>query len=78
MAATVDGQQRLVNVAADESAVAERRPAGEQKTFRAYDPDQVLMISPVLADWVPDGDFAHFVSDLVEVGALDLSAIYDS
>jgi len=78
MAATVDGQQRLVEVAADESAVAGRRPAGEQKTFRPYDPDQVLMISPVLTDWVPDGDLAHFVSDLVEGGALDLSAIYDS
>src|SRR5664279_4657586 len=78
MAATVDGQQRLVEVAADESAVAEGRPAGAGKAFRAYDPDQVLIFSPVLTDWIPDGDLAHFVSDLVEGGALDLSAIYDS
>ena len=33
-------------------------------------------MAPVLRDWVPDGDLAHFVSDLVDSGALDLSAIY--
>ncbi|MCA1681225.1 MAG: IS1182 family transposase, partial [Actinobacteria bacterium] len=57
-------------------ARAERRPAGEEKTFRAYDPDQVLLMAPVLQEWIPEGDLAHFVSDLVESGALDLSAIY--
>ncbi|MDQ3675289.1 MAG: IS1182 family transposase [Actinomycetota bacterium] len=35
-------------------------------------------MAPVLRDWVPDGDLAHFVSDLVESGALDLSAVYAS
>ncbi|HEX5922413.1 MAG TPA: IS1182 family transposase [Baekduia sp.] len=44
--------------------------------FRPYDPDQVLLMAPVLRDWVPDGDLAHFVADLVDSGALDLSAIY--
>ncbi|HMJ36877.1 MAG TPA: IS1182 family transposase [Baekduia sp.] len=58
--------------------VAERRPVGAEKTFRAYDPDQVLLMAPSLRDWVPDGDLAHFVSDLVETGALDLAAIYAS
>ena len=33
-------------------------------------------MAPVLREWVPDGDLAHFVSDLVDGGALDLSAIY--
>jgi transposase len=67
-------QERLVEVEA--SAVAgERRAAGEEKTFRAYDPDQVLLMAPVLSEWLPEGDLAHFVSDLVE-SALDLSAIY--
>src|SRR5258706_4278546 len=33
-------------------------------------------MAPVLRDWVPDGDLAHLVSDLVDSGALDLSAIY--
>jgi hypothetical protein len=28
----------------------------------------VLLMSPVLAEWVPEGDLAHFVSDLVESG----------
>ena len=50
---------------------------GEEKTFRAYDPDQVLLMSPVISEWVPEGDLAHFVSDLVE-GPLDLSAVYAS
>jgi transposase len=51
--------------------------AAESKVFRGYDPEQVLLMSPVLAEWVPEGDLAHFVSDLVE-DALDLSAIYAS
>ncbi len=58
-------------------AEAPQRPAGEQKTFRAYDPDQVLLMAPVLQEWVPEGDLAHFVADLVERG-LDLSQIYVS
>ena len=53
-------------------------PVGEEKTFRPYDPDQVLLMAPVLAEWIPEGDLAHFVSDLVESWTLDLSAIYDS
>src|SRR5450759_1779906 len=69
-------QERLVEV--ESSTVAqERRPAGEEKTFRAYDPDQVLLMAPVLAEWLPEGDLAHFVSDLVE-SALDLGPIYAS
>jgi transposase len=75
-----DGQGLLVEVEV-EAAASEgvgRAPVGAEKTFRSYDPDQVLLISPVLGDWVPEGDLAHFVSDLVEGGALDLSAIYAS
>jgi len=75
---TVVAQGRLAEVEAQEVLVGGRRPAGERKTFRAYDPDQVLMMAPVLAEWVPEGDLAHFVSDLVESGTLDLSAIYAS
>jgi len=70
-------QGRLVEVAAGgggEPVV--RQPVGEGKSFRPYDPDQVLLLAPVLSEWVPEGDLAHFVSDLVESGALDLSAIY--
>lgn len=73
----LEGQDRLVQVDAVAGVEAERRPIGAQKTFRAYDPDQVLLLSPVLSEWIPEGDLAHFVSDLVE-GALDLSAVYAS
>ena len=70
-------QERLVGVAAGEDGEpAVREPVGEEKTFRPYDPEQVLLLAPVLSEWVPQGDLAHFVSDLVESGALDLSAIY--
>ncbi|WP_249009428.1 IS1182 family transposase [Conexibacter sp. DBS9H8] len=69
-------QDRLVEVEAlPEVSVAAERLAVE-KTFRAYDPEQVLLMAPVLRDWVPEGDLAHFVSDLVDSGVLDLSAIY--
>jgi transposase len=69
-------QERLVEVPETESqARLGRAPVGEEKTFRSYDPDQVLLIAPVLSEWVPAGDLAHFVSDLVET-ALDLSPIY--
>jgi transposase len=73
----IEGQERLVEVPVSaERAV--RAPVGVEKTFRAYDPDQVLLLAPVLSEWVPEGDLAHFVSDLVESGVLDLSAVYAS
>ena len=78
MAAAV-AQERLVEVEAVEASEEARRAAvGEEKTFRPYDPDQVLLMAPVLQEWIPEGDLAHFVSDLVESGTLDLQAIYDS
>lgn len=77
MAEAVGGQVRLVEVE-PEAVLAEERPAvGGEKSFRPYDPNQVLLLAPVLQEWVPEGDLAHFVSDLVESGVLDLSAIYD-
>ena len=74
--ATAEAQERLVEVEADETVVVDRAPVGEEKTFRRYDPDQVLLMAPVLQEWIPEGDLAHFVSDLVASGTLDLSAIY--
>ncbi len=50
---TTAPQQRLVEVEAVEAPVAERVPVGGDKSFRAYDPDQVLLMAPVLRDWVP-------------------------
>ena len=76
--ATAVAQERLVEAEADESVVSDRRPVGGEKTFRPYDPEQVLLMAPVLSEWIPEGDLAHFVADLVESGTLDLSAIYDA
>jgi transposase len=46
------------------------------KTFRPYEPDQMLLLPPSLSDWVPEDHLARFVSDLVDT--LDLSAIEDA
>ena len=43
------------------------------KTFRPYDPNQMLLMPPSLSDWVPEDHLARFVSDLVDT--LDLSDI---
>jgi transposase len=77
MAATVEERQGQLVEVEDVEVAAERAPIAEAKTFRPYDPGQVLLMSPSLQEWVPEGDLAHFVSDLVE-GVLDLSAIYAS
>jgi transposase len=68
---------RLIEVEPVEVPAVGRAPAGAAKTFRPYRPGQVLLMAPDAREWVPDGDLAHFVEDLVEE-VLDLSAIYDS
>src|SRR4051794_32218446 len=75
---TMAEQERLVDVEAVEPSAASHRSVGAEKTFRAYDPEQVLLMAPSLRDWVPEGDLAHFVADLVDSGALELSAVYAS
>ncbi len=44
------------------------------KTFRAFAPQQVLLLPPWLDDWLPEGHLARFIADLVDEG-LDLSPI---
>jgi len=46
------------------------------KTFRPYEPDQLLALPPSLNEWLPKEHLVYFVSDLVD--SLDLSAIYAS
>ena len=46
------------------------------KTFRPYEPDQLLLLPPSLAEWVPEDHLARFVSDIVD--SLDLTGIEDS
>lgn len=43
------------------------------KTFRPYDPEQLLLLPPAIQDWLPEGHLARFLSEVVD--ALDLSAI---
>jgi transposase len=44
------------------------------KTFRPYTLDQQLLLPPDLRAWLPEGDLALFISDVVD--ELDLSGIY--
>ncbi|MDA1236655.1 MAG: IS5/IS1182 family transposase, partial [Acidobacteria bacterium] len=43
------------------------------KSYRAYQPEQSLLLPPDLRDWVPAEHLVWFVSDLVD--ELDLTAI---
>ena len=43
------------------------------KTFRRYDLNQRLLLPPDLREWLPEGDVALFISDVVD--ELDLSAM---
>jgi len=43
------------------------------KAYRAYLPEQDLLLPPSLRDWLPENHLAHFVSDVVD--QLDLRAI---
>lgn len=43
-------------------------------TFRAYAPDQDLLLPPSLHEWLPDDHLAYFISEIVE--QLDLRAFY--
>src|SRR5215469_14415151 len=43
------------------------------KSYRAYLPDQGLLLPPSLRDWLPEDHLAYFVCDVVD--ELDLSAI---
>jgi hypothetical protein len=44
------------------------------RTFRAFDPHQVLLLPPSLDDWLPEDHLARFVADLVDE-VLDLGPV---
>ncbi|MGW0615735.1 IS1182 family transposase [Streptomyces sp. NPDC002788] len=48
-----------------------------KKTFRAFVPDQMLMLPPSLDEWLPEGHLARFVAEPVDE-ALDLGPILAS
>ena len=43
-------------------------------TFRPYEPDQLLLLTPDIRGWLPEGHLAHHVGDLVD--ELDLTAFH--
>ena len=45
-------------------------------TFRCYEPNQLLLLPPDMADWLPADHLIYFVRDVVK--QMDLSGIYDS
>jgi transposase len=47
----------------------------DHKLYRSWDPRQCLLLPPSLLDWLPEGDLAYFILDVV--GTLDLRAIED-
>jgi transposase len=49
------------------------------KTFRPYSLDQQLLLPPDMRSWLPEGDLALFVSDVVdELDLADIYAAYES
>jgi hypothetical protein len=44
------------------------------KEYKAYLPDQDLLLPPSLRDWLPENHLVYFVSDVVD--QLDLSTIH--
>ena len=54
--------------------MCQRRELSMPTTFRAYHPDQILLLAPDLREWVPEGHLSHQVSDLVD--SLDLGSFY--
>jgi transposase len=72
-----EADEGLFEVAAEEyvdaTAMAPRGPV--DKTFRAFDPGQDLLLPPSLDEWLPADHLARFIADLVDEH-LDLSRIH--
>ena len=45
----------------------------DMKTFRPYQPDQMLLLPPSIEEWLPEGHLSRFVREVV--ATLDLTAI---
>lgn len=44
------------------------------RTFKPYAPEQIYLVPPNLAEWLPEGHLASFISDIIN--QLDLREIY--
>lgn len=71
-----ENPEGLFEVARGEAGTSRPRAVGPvEKTFRAFDPDQDLLLPPSLDDWLPADHMARFIADLVDEH-LDLSRIH--
>ncbi len=48
-------------------------PQYPEKVYRAYEPEQLMLLPPSMQEWLPKGHLAYFMSDVVD--ELDLSEI---
>ena len=71
-----ENPEGLFEVAPEEYLEAPSAPRGPvDKTFRAFDPDQDLLLPPSLDEWLPAEHLARFIAELVDEH-LDLSRIH--
>ncbi|KOV66468.1 transposase, partial [Streptomyces sp. AS58] len=70
----MSGGDGLFEVEPVEKKRPQGRPATVDKTFRAFDPHQVLLLPPSLDEWLPEDHLARFVADLVD-DVLDLGPV---
>jgi hypothetical protein len=68
------GGDGLFEVEPVENKRPQARPAAVDKTFRALDPHQVLLLPPSLDEWLPEDHLARFVAELVDE-VLDLGPV---
>ncbi len=68
------GGDGLFEVESVEKKQPQGRPATVDKTFRAFDPPQVLLLPPSLDEWLSEDHLARFVADLVD-DVLDLGPV---
>ena len=48
--------------------------SASHRAFKAYQPDQLLLLPPSLREWLPEGHLAYFLDDVVD--EMDLSEIW--
>jgi len=49
------------------------------KTYRAYNPDQQLLMPPSLREWLPENHLVYFVSDTIdEMDLSEIEAVYEN
>src|SRR2546427_10761278 len=68
-----------VPAAAGQDGATDGEPvgAGAEKSFRPYDPNQILLLPPNLSEWLPAGHLARLIHELGDNG-LELGPIYAS